>query len=424
MYIKKFLGNYTKENTVATYRGGIFNFFDSIYGRVRSGRKATKNEIAEYERMAECYFSEERDHFKDMLSFIAAMHDKAPIGARAQINGVIEFLSYHDVEFTLKQRKNLSKKMPKGKTSRTAEKDIDVVMLRRILTHMDLKGKAVTLVLASSGMRPEEPFNVLLSDVDLESAPTELVVRGETSKEGDTRRVFVSSEATEVLLEWLKVRERYLQSAKNRNTGLVKKGIGKEKSVRDQRLFPFTLENYREGWNTALKKAGLLIKDNSTGRSQIRVHGLRKFFRSQLALSCPLDIVEALMGHEGYLTEAYRRYSTKQMGEYYLKAEHHITVMGSGDIREFQDRLQDTQAAVKGYKDIITEQAEEMVDIRRKMEERNGEIAKLREEMETMKRDGHYYQLAYDFLKLLSRDPTTTRRFSEFIDHKKMREKD
>jgi hypothetical protein len=73
------------------------------------------------------------------------------------------------------------------------------------------------------------------------------------------------------------------------------------------------------------------------------------------------------MGHEGYLTEAYRRYSRKQMGEYYLKAEHHVTVMGSGDLKEIQDRLQDTQAAVKGYKDIITEQAREIADLKERL---------------------------------------------------------
>ena len=153
MYIKKFLHGYTKKNTVDTYRGGIYNFFDSIYGRVRSGRKVTNEEKAEYERLATRYFSEDRDRLQDMIDFIAAMQDKAPIGARAHINGVIEFLSYCGVEFTQKQRKSLSKKMPKGKTSRTAEKEIDAQMLRKILAHMDLKGKAVTLVLASSGMR-------------------------------------------------------------------------------------------------------------------------------------------------------------------------------------------------------------------------------------------------------------------------------
>jgi integrase len=71
------------------------------------------------------------------------------------------------------------------------------------------------------------------------------------------------------------------------------------------------------------------------GRLQYRIHGLRKFFRSQLALSCPVDIVEALMGHEGYLTDAYRRYSRKQMAEYYLKAEQHAGKTPSRDSHPF-----------------------------------------------------------------------------------------
>ena len=75
------------------------------------------------------------------------------------------------------------------------------------------------------------------------------------------------------------------------------------------------------------------------------------------------------MGHSGYLTEAYRRYSRKQMAEYYLKAEHHITVMGTGDIREIQDKLQDTHATVEGYRGIISRQAEEMVELRKDIED-------------------------------------------------------
>jgi integrase len=374
MRIEKFLDIYPKKTTQGVYRAGVYNFIDCLYGKVRKGKQVTKDEKKVYETFAERYFTEGRDYFEDLLTFAAYMHGSAPTGARAKIAGVVEFLSYYDVELTQKQRKQLSTKLPKGKTSRTAEKDIDTETLKKILTHLDLKGKAVTLTLASSGMRIGELFQVKLPDVDLTTTPPEIVVRGEGTKSGDTRTVFISSEAKEVLLEWLKVRDQYLNSAKDKNRGLVAKGIGKEKTVEDDRLFPFTDVNFREGWESALRKAGLWNKDNTTGRSQTRIHALRKFFRSQLALSCPLDIVEALMGHEGYLTEAYRRYTRKQMGEYYLKAEHQITVAGTADLYEIKDRLQDTQAAVKGYKDIITEQAEEMVEMRRKVEAQGEEI--------------------------------------------------
>ena len=131
-----------------------------------------------------------------------------PVGLDLQavsVNDLVES-SLEVIEAKIREKgilvqKNLSNKMPKGKTAQTAEQDINVEMLRKILSHMDLKSKAITLVLASSGMRPEEPFNVVLSDVVLSATPAEIVVRGETSKEGDTRSVFVSGEATEVLRE-------------------------------------------------------------------------------------------------------------------------------------------------------------------------------------------------------------------------------
>jgi Site-specific recombinase XerD len=368
MKIQKFLSLYPNDGTVRVYRAGIYIFFDSVYGKVRKGSRVTAEEKEVYEKLSERYFSEQRDYFEDLLKFIVGMHDRPPISAKARISGVEEFLGYYGVEFTQRQRKQLSTKKPKGKSARTAEKDIETETLRKILTHLDLKGVAGVLVLASSGARIGELLQVKLSDVDLTTTPPEMVIRGEDSKSGDTRTVFISKEAKEALEEWLKVRDSYLQSAKNRNRGLVEKRKAKGKSATDDRLFPFSDSNVREMWENALRKAGLWTKDNSTGRSQIRIHGLRKFFRSQLALSCPVDIVEMLMGHEGYLTDAYRRYSRKQMGEYYLKAEHHVTVTGTGDLRELHDMVQDQQAAIEGYRGILSKQAEEMVEARKDIE--------------------------------------------------------
>ena len=374
MKIEKFLCLYPKKNTRGVYQAGIYEFFDCVYGKVRKGKRVTNVEKETYETISERYFTEQRDYLEDMLKFAAYMNGQPPIGARAKIAGVKEFLGNYGVEFTQRQLKQMSTKMPKGKTARTAEKDVYTETLRKILSHMDLKGKTVVLVLASSGMRIGEILQVKLSDVDLTSTPPEMVVRGEYTKSGDTRTVFISNEAKEALNEWLKVRDSYLKSALNRNKGLVEKGEAKGKTINDNRLFPFSDKNVRVMWENALKKAGLWNKDNTTGRSQVRIHALRKFFRSQLALSCPVDIVEALMGHEGYLTEAYRRYSRKQMGEYYLRAEHHVTIMGSGDIREIQDRLQDTQAAVKGYKDIISELVEDIAKLGQNYERLEGEL--------------------------------------------------
>ena len=173
-----------------------------------------------------------------------------------------------------------------------------------------------------------------------------------------------------------------MSAAEHKNKGVIDKGHAKVKPRHDTRLFPFSDRNVRENWDNALKKAGLWNVDKSTGRTQLRVRALRKFFRSQLALTCPLDIVEALMGHEGYLTEAYRRYTKKQMAKYYLKAEQHVTIFGAGDLREIQERLQETRVTVKGYQDIVTDQAEEIAALQEQYETHSGKITQLEKLLE------------------------------------------
>jgi hypothetical protein len=42
------------------------------------------------------------------------------------------------------------------------------------------------------------------------------------------------------------------------------------------------------------------------------------------------DVVEALMGHEGYLTEVYRRYSEEDLAAFYKKGEHALAVFSNG----------------------------------------------------------------------------------------------
>jgi len=311
-----------------------------------------------------------------LLKFVAYMNGHPPIGAKAKIAGVKEFLNYYGVEFTQRQLKQLSTKMPKGKTARTAEKDVDVETLRKILAHADLKLRALVLTLASSGMRIGEALQIRLSDVDLSKNPAEIVVRGEYTKSGDTRVVFISREAKEALSEWLKVRDSYLKSAANRNRALVEKAEAGEKAIDDDRLFPFSDRNVREMWENALKKAGLWNKDSSTGRSQIRIHALRKFFRSQLALGCPVDIVEALMGHEGYLTEAYRRYTKKQMAEYYSKGEHLLLVQMPKEIAEIESEFrEELNKNRKLIEDLILENRQ----LRRENEELKKQIRQITE---------------------------------------------
>jgi integrase len=349
--IENFISELRTKNTKTTYKSSLFTFFDWKFGVQRSGRTATKEELQNYETLADRYILEENDYVKDLKNYAVSMQGIPPITAKTRMAGVKMFLEYNDIEFSSRQNKEIKKRMPRG-MAMTIEKDLDHDTLRKILTHMDVRGKALILTLVSSGMRIGEVLQIKVSDVDLEKDPAEVTIRQEITKTRQTRITFLSAEASQALKEWLKVRDAYLKSSLNRNAGFVAKGIGSAKRPDDARLFPFSQQVARIAWLNAVENSNLHSVDEVTGRSQLHIHQLRKFFRSQLALSCPVDITETLMGHQGYLTGAYRRYTKDQMAEYYQKAEHLVTIeISSTEIGHFQTEIKEQ---VRGQEAMIT----------------------------------------------------------------------
>lgn len=346
-------------------------FLDFIYGPQRVGRQATPEEWSRYERLAEQYRTEDRDRINDLMRFNASNANIPPLTAKTRNNAVKEFYAHIGFEMTPREQKKARLKLPKG-SARTIERDLDHQTLKAILQHMDIKSRAFFLTLVSSGMRVGELVQLHIKDFALDDEPAVVTIRGEYTKTGEARYTFISEEAVHALKEWLKVREKYMVAAANRNRALVRRERAKERLKTDPRMFPFSQKNAGEMWTNALKNADYLSYDRGTGRSQIHVHMLRKFFRSQLALGCPVDIVEALMGHAGYLTDAYRRFTKKQMAEYYLKAEHLITLTMPED-------LQDLRQEQSEQKEVLTALASENRQLR-------ADLLVLNDELRTIKK--------------------------------------
>ena len=66
-------------------------------------------------------------------------------------------------------------------------------------------------------MRIGEALQLELDDIDLDSDPAKISIRGEYTKSGDPRYTFISGETKEHILEWLKYRTEYLKSASKRS---------------------------------------------------------------------------------------------------------------------------------------------------------------------------------------------------------------
>lgn len=285
------------------------------------------------EKMALRYLKENKDiktHENNILRFKNENKDKPPKTLKQLLNGIKQYLMENDIELTKKFWKNLNGRSKALKSMKAVTKDIIPTKeeLRQILNQIGLKGQAFYFCLLSSGARIGEICQLQLSDIDYTKNPTKIFIRAEYTKTGENRFTFISQEATEILKSFLKVRTQHINTAISRN---------KKIDSNSQVVFGLNTENARDIWNNAVKKCGLAKRDERTKRLLLHPHVLRKYFRTKLSKTIELDVVEALMGHSGYLTEVYRKHGIEDLAVEYLKVEHFVTIFRDlSDITKLQ----------------------------------------------------------------------------------------
>ncbi|MEM0172794.1 MAG: hypothetical protein QXE05_12915 [Nitrososphaeria archaeon] len=60
-----------------------------------------------------------------------------------------------------------------------------------------------------------------------------------------------------------------------------------------------------------------------------------------MATVIPVDVVEALMGHEGYLTEVYRRYSVEDLSKFYKQGEYTLLVFAGEEFSKLRAEIEE-----------------------------------------------------------------------------------
>ena len=356
-----FMRMYASQNTVRSYRLAVKSLLQVVY------QQDVTNDALD--SIADRYVQEEgRNRQKDVEEFLVAIKDRPPKTVRLFIAAVKTFLLENSIELPQVFWRRLGGRI-RGSRALTLDKVPSNLELRKVLQHMAIQGKALFLVLASSGMRIGEALQLKLGDIDLSTSPVKISIRGDYTKTGNSRIVFFSMEAKEAVEEWLKVRSDYLKAASGRTPESYKK------SIDDPRLFPFTDNNAYTMWYNALKKAGLSERDSSTNNHTMHPHVLRKFFRTKLGAVLPIDIVECLMGHEGYLTEVYRRYSQEDLAEFYKKGEGALLVFTNGaEVAKLRAEIEEKNAQLQT---IINGLATENITLKEKvtkLEKQNEEI--------------------------------------------------
>lgn len=249
----------------------------------------------------------------------------APHSIKDYVSGVRKWFIFNDVDVEsakLREKVELPRQYSITRDAAPTKEE-----LRRILMGTNLRGKALILTLASSGMRIGEALSLRVKDIDFGKHPVTIHIRAEVAKDRQARYCFISDEAANILKTYLaeRINEPESYVFQGRHQGV--KPDGRKYLRGEWRNEPMTYWNADFIFTNALKKAGLYKRDEH-GRDVLHIHSLRKFFFTQLLPVLGREVVEALMGHRQFLDSAYRRFTVEQLGEHYLKGMGHLTVLG------------------------------------------------------------------------------------------------
>jgi integrase len=319
--INDFLATYKNrsEATRRTYTYAIRRYFEFIYDDTFLDKRRIV--FDQLEARAEQYFEEQRDYGKDFLRYVDSILVQPPKTVSTYLAALRKFFTKSKHPLTESIWEQVKDRRPKGRRARTRDRVPSNKEFRLMLDHMPLQGKALYLLMASSGIRLGEALSLEFHDIEFDTM-NYFDIRN--TKSGERRDGFCSDEAKEYVQKWMEYRHDWLNTAIARSTN-----VNAPRDTEDQRVFPFTPNTARTIWNNSCEKVGNGKKDRETGRRMMHPHVLRKFCRTRLGAVISRDIVEAILGHEEYLDQAYRRHTTPQLWEEYQKGMHTLLIYGS-----------------------------------------------------------------------------------------------
>jgi integrase len=318
----------------------IDEYFDKALITKEGTKTVIRSHIQKYfkviDKDIDTYFDKKPDYEEDLRKYWKHLQGKAPNTQNVAISSIKGFLKRFDKKTKeLDIWDDISARL-KGKSVVSEEYVPDLDEIKQILNYCDIRTKAIINVALSSGMRIGEITQLLPEDVHLDESPTRINVRSEIAKNDKMRTTFITPETTDVLREWLRKKDEYIEDSM-KSFNFKHSQIIKNKETNE--IFPFSPHRVREAFNTACENAGFTDTTMMKGdfdlpryykkdhkhyreRRHLRFHNLRKFFRTYFGNS---DLAEHLMGHSGYLSQ-YRDYNNKQLAKEYMKYVGNVTI--------------------------------------------------------------------------------------------------
>jgi integrase len=268
---------------------------------------------------------------------------------------VKNFLEYNDVDISPRKFK-LKVKLPKVvKRSKEALTKEDIVDILNACA--DIRLKTYVMLLASTGMRAVEALSIRVKDIDLQSSPPRLFVRGEFTKTRTDRIIFLTSELGNQLSSWLnyKYRTRRVYHSNNNDDRTITAYRTPKKNGTDlifavHQLDPnpnYLYLNLRGLFAKTLDRMGKGTReDGNERRREITLHSFRRYAKTTISDLGYQDFSEYHIGHSG---STYWTKKESEKAEIFRKIEPYMTFL---NLHQLERKGADIQSKVDELEEL------------------------------------------------------------------------
>jgi integrase len=355
--ISKFINNVAlrNKNTARQYYSRLVFFERFTKGHYNNDNKLNVDTLLQQLKDREL---DPYDILNNFCIFLKNNDNCSGITFKNKIITVKTFLEYNDIEISPRKFK-LKIRFPKSiqKYKEAIDKNDIITILNGC---SDIKLKTYVMLLAVTGARATEALSIRLKDIDFESNPSKIRIRGEYTKTKVDRTIFITKELKEQLNKWLdyKYRKRRIcyKEPHDRQKTITEYRTPEKDSTdllfsiyRKENPNPEILySNTRIEFAKTIDRLGLGEREDgrNENRREITLHSFRRFCKSTISDLGFQDYSEYHIGHSG---STYWRKKDSEKAEIFKKIEPYLTFL---DIQQLERKGADMETQIVELQEV------------------------------------------------------------------------
>lgn len=351
------INDYLESKRAKTTRSSISTILNDFI------RFTTSCEKGKEEENSIAWIKSQPDIFLALRNYVNYLNNEAntghlaPMTVNGRFNTVNNWLAWNGISIGDREIAVLKSALPR-KIMVGEDACISRSTIQTILHHSDIQMKALILVLCSSGMRINEVLGLQYADF-ADKEISEIRIPRQKMKAGAAHRYYFSAEALQAVSEYLKVRDTIRKRGEIRTKNM-------NREYKNDTLFGMSATTAGVKFHRIQVAAGVYEYDPEGKQAKITFHSLRKWMESTAKLYQPINIVDAIIGHNEALTKHYRRYTPEQLRDAYAIIEPHICIEAPADYAELQG---ETQTSLKKQQETTAALAAKMLAMEQEMKE-------------------------------------------------------